>query len=212
MEYLEWLIHIDEKLESISASMGIWMYALLFLIIFCETGLVVTPFLPGDSLLFAVGAIVALPGSGLHLAWMLVVLSAAAIIGDAVNYWIGRAVGPRVFYSESSWLLNKKHLLRAQAFYEKHGGKAIVLARFVPILRTFAPFVAGIGRMNYGRFWMYNATGGFLWVALFLLGGWHFGNVPIVKRNFELVILVIILLSVVPIVFEWFRARRHATA
>jgi membrane-associated protein len=209
VEYLDWLIHIDEKLESISAAMGVWMYALLFLVIFCETGLVVTPFLPGDSLLFAVGAIIALPESGLNLVVMLVVLIAAAIIGDAVNYWIGRTVGPRVFNSESSWLLNKNHLLRAQAFYEKHGGKAIVLARFVPILRTFAPFVAGIGRMNYVRFWIYNAGGGAAWVTLFVLAGWFFGNFPVVKRNFELVILVIIVLSVVPIAIEWYRGRKQ---
>ena len=140
---------------------------------------------------------------------MLVLLIVAAVIGDAVNYWIGRLVGPQVFRSETSWLLNKQHLARAQAFYEKHGGKAIVMARFLPILRTFAPFVAGIGQMNYWRFWMFNVVGAIVWVALFLLAGYWFGTWPIVKRNFELVILAIIFLSVLPIVFEWYRSRRQ---
>jgi membrane-associated protein len=209
VELFDWLLNIDEKLEMVSSSMGAWVYVLLFVIVFCETGLVVTPFLPGDSLLFATGAIVALPGSGLNLWIMMVVLVVAAIIGDGVNYWIGRTVGPKVFRSESNWFLNKGHLLRAQIFYEKHGGKAIVLARFVPIIRTFAPFVAGIGKMNYSRFWMYNASGAVLWVVLFVFAGWIFGNVPVVKRNFEIVILAIIAVSVLPIVIEWYKARKQ---
>lgn len=209
MEIFDWLLHLDDKLESLANSMGAWMYVILFAIIFCETGLVVTPFLPGDSLLFATGALIALPGTQLSLPLMLVLLIVAAVIGDAVNYWIGRLVGPQVFRSETSWLLNKQHLARAQAFYEKHGGKAIVMARFLPILRTFAPFVAGIGQMNYWRFWMFNVVGAIVWVALFLLAGYWFGTWPIVKRNFELVILAIIFLSVLPIVFEWYRSRRQ---
>ncbi len=209
MEIFDWIFELDEKLEILANSMGGWMYVILFLIIFCETGLVVTPFLPGDSLLFATGALIALPGTQLSLPLMLVLLIVAAVVGDAVNYWIGRLVGPKVFRSETSWLLNKQHLVRAQAFYERHGGKAIVMARFLPILRTFAPFVAGIGQMNYWRFWMFNVVGAVVWVSSFLLAGYWFGTWPVVKRNFELVILAIIFLSVLPIVYEWYRARRQ---
>lgn len=209
MEIFDWLFHIDDKLEALASSMGGWMYAILFGIIFCETGLVVTPFLPGDSLLFATGALIALPGTQLSLPLMLILLILAAIIGDAVNYWIGRLIGPKVFRSETSWLLNKQHLERAQQFYERHGGKAIIMARFLPILRTFAPFVAGIGQMNYWRFWMYNVTGAVVWVGLFLLAGYWFGTQPFVKRNFELVIVAIIVLSVLPIFYEWYRHRRE---
>src|SRR5262249_22994789 len=153
---------------------------LLFVIVFCETGLVVTPFLPGDSLLFAVGALAAMDGSPLHIYVILVLLSLAAIAGDAVNYAIGYRVGPKVFTSETSRLLNKQHLLRAQAFYEKYGGKTIILARFMPVIRTFAPFVAGIGKMRYARFALFNVFGGVLWVSAFLLGGYYFGNFPMV--------------------------------
>lgn len=208
MELFDWIFHIDDKLEALAGTMGVWLYAVLFMIIFCETGLVVTPFLPGDSLLFAVGALIALPDAQLSLPLMWVLLIIAAIVGDAVNYWIGRWVGPQVFRSESSWLLNKKHLERAQAFYQRHGGKAIVMARFLPILRTFAPFVAGIGRMNYWRFWMFNVVGAVVWVSIFLLAGYWFGTTEIVKRNFELVIFAIIFLSVLPILIEWYRHRR----
>ena len=193
--------------------MGPWLYVVLFAIIFCETGLVVTPFLPGDSLLFAVGALAATVGSQIQLAWLIPLLIIAAVVGDAVNYACGRFIGPKVFQWEGSWLLNRKHLERAQSFYEKYGSKTIVLARFVPIVRTFAPFVAGIGQMQYRRFWFYNVIGGVTWVVLFLLLGYWFGNLEIVKKNFELVIFGIVGLSVLPMVIEWWRARQsHAKA
>lgn len=206
---IDFIRHMDVRLAELSASMGNWLYGILALIVFAETGLIVTPFLPGDSLLFALGALIQNPESGLSFPLMLVVLLCAAIVGDAVNYTIGRAVGPRVFKSETSWLLNKKHLLRAQAFYEKYGGKAIFLARFVPIVRTFAPFVAGIGKMNYSKFWLYNVSGAFCWVFGFLLAGYLFGGLPWVKRYFQLVILAIIVVSLVPIAIEWYLAKRQ---
>lgn len=202
-------LHLDAHLNDLAASMGGWLYLLLFLIVFCETGLVVTPFLPGDSLLFAVGALAAIDGSPLHLPVILVLLTIAAVAGDAVNYAIGYRLGPRVFSSETSRLLNKKHLLRTQAFYEKYGGKTIILARFMPIIRTFAPFVAGIGRMRYARFAMFNVVGGVVWVAAFISAGYFFGNVPVVKRNFHYVIVAIIILSIMPPIIEYLRARRE---
>jgi membrane-associated protein len=207
LQLLDYVRHLDEHLARLSAQLGAWLYAFLFAIIFAETGLVVCPFLPGDSLLFAVGAIVAVEGSGLSLPVMTAVLLTAAILGDALNYTIGRAVGPKVFSREDSWLLNKKHLLKAEAFYQKHGGKAVFLARFAPLLRTFAPFVAGIGRMNLLRFWFFNVSGGICWVVGFLLAGYFFGNFPAVKRNFEFVILGIIVVSLLPVVIEWYRNR-----
>jgi membrane-associated protein len=203
-------LHLDTHLNDLAASMGGWLYLLLFLIVFCETGLVVTPFLPGDSLLFAVGALAATPGSPLDLPLILVMLSIAAVAGDAVNYAIGYRVGPRVFTSETSRLLNKEHLLRTQAFYEKYGGKTIILARFMPIIRTFAPFVAGIGNMRYGRFALFNIVGGLVWVFSFTVAGYFFGNVPVVKRNFHFVIVAIIIISVMPPVIEYLRARRES--
>jgi membrane-associated protein len=209
-QILDIFLHLDAHLNEWAGSLGAWLYLLLFLIIFCETGLVVTPFLPGDSLLFAVGALAATAGSPLSLPWLLVLLTVAAILGDAANYTIGFHVGPKVFCSESSWLLNKQHLLRTQRFYERHGGKTIILARFIPIIRTFAPFVAGIGRMHYPRFALFNVTGGIGWVASFLVLGYWFGNLPGVKKNFQYVILAIIFISVLPIVIEFFRARREA--
>jgi membrane-associated protein len=205
-------LHLDAHLIELAGSLGGWLYLALFLIVFCETGLVVTPFLPGDSLLFAVGALAAVDGSPLGVPELLVLLSIAAIAGDAVNYAIGYRVGPKVFYSETSRLLNKKHLLRTEAFYEKYGGKTIILARFMPVIRTFAPFVAGIGHMRYGRFAMFNIVGGLAWVLAFVLAGYFFGNVPVVKRNFHFVIVAIIILSVLPPVFEFLRARREAAA
>src|SRR5207249_6405515 len=186
-----------------------WLYLILFAVIFCETGLVVTPFLPGDSLLFAAGAVAAMDGSPVSLALLAVLLVAAAVTGDAVNYWAGYLIGPKVFSAEDSWLLNKRHLLRAQEFYERHGGKTIVLARFIPIVRTFAPFVAGVGRMQYRRFWVFNFAGGLAWVLLFLLGGYFFGNLEWVERQFHIVIFAIIFLSVLPIVIEWWNSRRR---
>jgi membrane-associated protein len=183
----------------------------LVAIIFCETGLVITPFLPGDSLLFAAGAISALdtPVSPVVL---IIILSLAGILGDAVNYAIGLRVGPKIFSKEKSRLLNKRHLERAQRFYEKYGGRTIVFARFVPIVRTFAPFVAGIGRMGYRRFALYNVSGAIGWVASFVLAGYYFGTIPAVKRNFTLVIIAIMVISVLPIAIEWWRSRKAERA
>jgi membrane-associated protein len=205
-------LHLDVHLNDWATQLGGGLYGLLFLIVFCETGLVVTPFLPGDSLLFAVGALAAIDGSPLSLPLIIALLFAAAVLGDAVNYAIGRRLGPAVFRSERSWLLNKKHLYRTQGFYEKHGGKTIILARFMPIIRTFAPFVAGIGKMAYSRFLMFNVVGAFAWVASFSTLGYLFGEVPAVKRNFTAVIGVIIVISVMPGVIEYIRARRAAAA
>ncbi len=205
---IDMVLHLDRYLAEMSATLGGWTYVILFVVIFCETGLIITPFLPGDSLLFAVGALVAVKESQLNLTLMFILLLVAAVIGDAVNYAVGRKIGPRVFRSEQSRLLNRQHLLRAQKFYSKHGGKAIFLARFLPIVRTFAPFVAGVGHMNYARFWLFNVSGAICWVGLFLVGGYLFGNVPVVKRNFHLVILGIIFVSTLPVVIEWYRARR----
>jgi membrane-associated protein len=192
--------------------LGPWSYAILFLVIFCETGLVVTPFLPGDSLLFAAGALMAKQGSELNFALMLMLLIVAAVVGDAINYAWGFYVGPKVFKYENSRIFNKKHLVRTQEFYEKYGAKAIILARFVPIVRTFAPFVAGIGKMGYRKFSLYNITGGVAWVTLCLVAGYFFGGLPIVERNFELVIVAIILISVMPMVVEFMLARRRRAA
>jgi membrane-associated protein len=185
---------------------------LLFAIVFCETGLVVTPFLPGDSLLFAVGALAASEGSPIEVGPVSALLIVAAVVGDALNYAIGKFIGPKVFTRGDSRFLKQEHLVRTQRFYEKHGGKTIILARFIPIVRTFAPFVAGIGRMHYRRFALFNVTGGIAWVALFVGAGHAFGNLPAVKRNFHYVILGIIVVSVLPAVIEWWRARREARA
>jgi membrane-associated protein len=205
-------LHLDVHLAEWASLLGPWLYALLFLIIFCETGLVVTPFLPGDSLLFAAGALCALAGSGLHLPALAPLLIVAAVGGDAVNYAIGSYLGPAVFTSERSRIFNRRHLERTHEFYVRYGGKTIFLARFVPIVRTFAPFIAGIGRMSYARFGSYNVTGGIAWVASFLLGGYWFGQIPTVKRNFHIVIVAIVLISFMPMLVEWLRARRRARA
>jgi membrane-associated protein len=214
MEFLQQAIdiflHLDQHLTQLVGQLGPWFYVLLFAIVFCETGLVVTPFLPGDSLLFAVGALAAAPGSTISVVLVLVLLSIAAVLGDAVNYQIGARLGPAVFRSETSRWLNKRHLEHTQRFYEKYGSKTIVLARFVPIVRTFAPFVAGIGRMSYRRFAAYNVVGGLVWVFLFTLAGYFFGNLPAVKTNFHYVIVAIIVLSLVPPAIEVLRARREA--
>jgi len=183
------------------------IYVVLFAIIFAETGLVVTPFLPGDSLLFAIGAIGARHEIALNLPLITVLLMVAAIAGDAVNYWIGFKMGPAVFRREDSKLLNKKHLVRAQEFYEKYGAKTIILARFVPIVRTFAPFVAGVGKMNFFRFWIFNIIGGVAWVLLCVLGGVFFGKFEFVQKHFEVVIVAIVILSILPMVVEYLRAR-----
>lgn len=207
-EILRSLIEIDAAaVNSYAHALGPWLYVVLFAIIFAETGLVVTPFLPGDSLLFAVGAVAAHPESHIRLDLVAILLVIAAVVGDAINYAIGLYVGPRVFSRPDSWLLNQKHLARAHQFYEEYGGATIILARFIPIVRTFAPFVAGIGKMTYPRFAVYNVTGGSVWILLFLLGGWKFGSSELVQRNFKLVIVAIIVLSVLPAGFEIVRAR-----
>lgn len=206
-ELLDYFLHLDEILPEITRNYGTWTYGILFLIIFLETGVVVTPFLPGDSLLFAAGAVAALDNSGLNVAFLFVLLSIAAVLGDTANYWIGHTIGPRAF-SGNIPFLKKEYLERTHQFYEKYGGKAIVLARFVPIVRTFAPFVAGIGSMNYSRFIFYNILGGVLWCAIFIFLGYFFGNLPFVKKNFELVIIVIILISLLPPVVEYFQSKR----
>jgi len=209
-KFIDLVLHIDKHLGDLIQQFGPWMYILLFLIIFCETGLVVTPFLPGDSLLFAVGTFCALPPpNNLSLGLLVVLLTTAAIIGDSVNYWIGAKLGPRIFRGENVRFLNRKHLERTHEFFERYGGKTIILARFMPIVRTFAPFVAGMGKMTYGRFMAFNVVGGAVWVVSFLLLGYFFGNMPAVKKNFSVVILAIIILSVLPGVFEFWRERRR---
>ncbi|HSB48913.1 MAG TPA: DedA family protein [Burkholderiales bacterium] len=200
------VLHLDRHLQWLVATYGAWIYAILFLVIFCETGLVVTPFLPGDSLLFAAGTVAAVGGLDVHL--LVVLLIVAAILGDSVNYAIGSYVGPRVFHYENSFWLNRRHLDRAHAFYERHGGKTIVIARFVPIIRTYAPFVAGIGTMSYRRFLAYNVSGAALWVVSLAYAGYFFGNLPVVKENLTLVLIGIIILSILPMVFEYLRHRR----
>ncbi len=202
------VLHLDRYLNGWAADFGGWLYVLLFAVVFAETGLVVTPFLPGDSLLFAVGALSATEGSPINVWLVGLALTVAAIAGDAVNYAVGRKLGPRVFSSQTSRLLNRQHLMRAQAFYARHGGKTIILARFIPIIRTFAPFVAGIGEMSYARFALYNVSGAIAWVWSFLLLGHQFGELPFVKKNFTYVIFAIIIVSVIPAVVEFIRARR----
>jgi membrane-associated protein len=206
-DLVDLFLHLDQHLNEWAGVLGPWLYAVLFAIVFAETGLVVTPFLPGDSLLFAVGALAATDGSPINVALTWVLLMIAAVLGDAVNYAIGSRIGPRVFTRTDSKIFNREHLLRTQRFYERYGGKTIFLARFVPIIRTFAPFVAGVGRMSYSRFAMFNVTGALTWVTLFLLVGYWFGNLPVVEKNFSLVILAIIGLSLLPIVIEFLKAR-----
>jgi membrane-associated protein len=208
-DIIDVFLHLDKHLSEVISRYGMWTNLILFLIVFAETGLVVTPFLPGDSLLFAAGTFAAL--GALDVRVLLVLLIVAAIIGDTVNYWVGAWVGPRAFSGRVRWL-RKDYLDRTHAFYEKHGGKTIIIARFVPIIRTFAPFVAGVGAMSYGKFLLYNVVGGVLWVGLFVLGGFFFGNIPVVKENFTIVILAIIALSVMPIAYEALRARRGEPA
>lgn len=208
--FLDLFLHLDTRLSSIIQGWGALTYGLLFLVVFCETGLVVTPFLPGDSLLFAAGSFAAQGALDPHVLFAL--LSVAAIGGDTANYWAGSLVGPRVF-RQNLRFLKREHLEKTQKFYEKYGAKTIVLARFVPIVRTFAPFVAGVGTMRYRTFLIYNITGGLLWVALFVYGGYFFGNIPVVKENFEIVILGIIVVSVLPGIIEFIRQRpqRHSS-
>lgn len=205
---IDFFLHLDVYLADIIAQYGTWTYAILFFVIFMETGFVVTPFLPGDSLLFAAGTFAALD-SGLNIWVLLILLMAAAVLGDTANYWIGHYLGDRAY--NIKWI-KREYLDKTHAFFEKHGGKTIFLARFVPIVRTFAPFVAGIGRMSYGFFFRWNIIGGITWVLLFTLAGYFFGNIPFVKHNFEFVIVAIILISVVPIGVEWLKARREKKA
>jgi len=200
------VLHVDEHLHQVIQTYGTGTYVLLFVIVFCETGLVVTPFLPGDSLLFAVGAFAA--RGSLDLVVSMVVLALAGILGDSVNYWIGARVGPAVFQKKDSRIFRPEYLERTHRFYEKYGAKTIVIARFVPIVRTFAPFVAGIGRMSYRTFVTYNVLGALLWVGLLVPTGYFFGNIPIVRENFEIAVFTIIVLSVVPVVVEFFKHRR----
>ncbi|WP_337177264.1 DedA family protein [Paludisphaera sp.] len=210
-QLFDFVIHFSpESLNQLAQAVGPWLYVILFAIIFAETGLVVTPFLPGDSLLFAAGAVAAHPDSPVKLMPLMTLLIVAAILGDAVNYAIGSYVGPKVFSREDSRLLNRRHLIQAHEFYEKYGAITIILARFMPIVRTFAPFVAGIGRMNYGKFALYNVTGAVIWVAMFLIGGKVFAGSEIVQENFKLVVVAIIVVSVLPAVFEFARAKMKA--
>jgi membrane-associated protein len=199
-------LHLDRYLSAIIQQYGLWTYAILFAVIFIETGFVVMPFLPGDSLLFAAGTFAAL--GTLKIGWLIALLAAAAIIGDTVNYWVGHFLGPKVFSKEKARFFKKEHLDRTHAFFEKYGGKTIIIARFVPIVRSFAPLVAGIGRMSYGKFIAYNVIGGVGWVVILTGAGYFFGNIPVVRKNFSLAILAIIALSTVPIVTEYLRHRK----
>ena len=212
MEFLTQIIdiflHLDIHLNTWAAWMGVWLYIVIFAVVFCETGLVVTPFLPGDSLLFACGALAATEGSSINLPILIPVILLAAVLGDFCNYEIGKWLGPKVFTKENSIFLNKNHLNKAHAFYEKYGGKTIILARFIPIIRTFAPFVAGIGKMTYFHFASYNIIGALLWVCLFTVGGFFFADLPIVKNQFHYVVLTIIIISVLPAVYEFIAARK----
>jgi membrane-associated protein len=205
-KFVDLFLHLDTHLSQVIAQYGTGTYLILFLIVFCETGLVVTPFLPGDSLLFAAGTFAALGQLDLWL--MILLLAAAAVLGDTVNYWVGAAIGPRAFSGELRFL-KKEHLDRTRAFYEKHGGKTIILARFVPIVRTFAPFVAGVGTMTYRHFLLYNIAGAVLWVGLLVPAGYFFGNIPVVRENFTIVILAIVAISVMPVAVEALRGRRR---
>ena len=204
---IDLFLHLDKHLNDVIVEYGAWTYLLLFLIVFCETGLVITPLLPGDSLLFAAGALAAISGSPLNVGLLFLLLGAAAVLGDTANYWIGSYVGPKVFHKKNVRFLNRAYLDRTHQFYEKYGGKTIIIARFIPIVRTFAPFVAGIGSMTYWRFLVYNVAGGVAWVAICLFAGYWFGNIPLVKKNFSVVILAIVFISILPGLIEFIRHR-----
>lgn len=207
MNLIDIVLHIDKYLSLWSSQLGVWTYALVFLIVFAETGLVVTPFLPGDSLLFALGALCSLPDSGLDVYTMGGVLFCAAMLGDNVNYFVGRRIGSKVFTKANSLFFNPKHLIKTQEFYAKHGGKTVVIARFMPIVRTFAPFVAGIGKMPYLRFLSFSIFGALMWIGSFLYLGFVFGNMPTVKQNFHYVIIGVVILSVMPMAIGWYKSR-----
>ena len=208
LQFIDIFIHLDKYLTTIIQNYGTWTYLILFAIIFCETGLVILPFLPGDSLIFAAGTLAAL--GALDIKWLIILMCIAAVAGDTVNYWIGYWVGPKIFQKENVRFLNKKHLMEAHAFYEKYGGITIILARFMPFVRTFAPFVAGIGTMSYWRFMSYNVIGGIAWINIFGWLGYYFGNMPYIKKNFSLVIIAIVVISVMPAVIEYFKRKRQA--
>ncbi len=208
IQFINVILHLDKHLNYIIENYGLWCYVIFFFIIFCETGLVVTPFLPGDSFLFALGALSA--SGSLHVASIFIVLAFAAVLGDSANYAIGKYFGHIILRHQGKWFLKKEHIDRTHGFYEKYGAKTIVLARFVPIVRTFAPFIAGVGEMTYMKFFSYNVVGGLAWVVLFIFGGYFFGNLPVVKRNFTLVIFAIIILSIMPAVIEVIREKRRA--
>ncbi|MBA4373503.1 MAG: DedA family protein [Thermodesulfovibrio sp.] len=203
--FIDIFMHLDKHLSILIESYGVWTYAILFLIIFCETGLVIMPLLPGDSLLFAAGAFAALGAFDIY--WLSALLAIAAILGDTLNYWIGHYLGPKVFSRQGVRFLNREYLDRTHQFYEKYGGKTIIIARFIPIIRTFAPFIAGVGSMTYSRFIIYNVAGGLTWIGIFVCGGYFFGNLPVVRKNFTLVIMAIILISILPGVIEFLRHR-----
>ncbi len=201
-------LHLDKTLGAVIQNYGAWTYLILFLIIFCETGLVVTPILPGDSLLFAVGTFAAMRYLDMHRIWPLLVL--AAILGDNVNYAVGHYIGPKVFHYDNSRIFRKEYLVKTHNFYEKYGGKAIILCKYVPIVRTFAPFVAGVGAMTYPRFLLFNVIGGFTWVTLIAFSGYFFGNIPVIRSNFSFVVLAIIFVSILPAIIEYIRHRRSS--
>lgn len=205
-QIIDIIVHLDKHLAQLIQNYGAWTYVILFLVVFCETGLVITPFLPGDSLLFAAGTFAAL--GSLKVGWLFLVLSAAAVIGDTVNYWIGHIIGPKAFNKERARFFKKEYLDRTHQFYEKYGAETIIIARFVPIIRTFAPFVAGIGKMTYWKFISYNVIGGVGWVAVFVFMGYFFGSIPFVKRHFTIIIFAIILISMIPGIVEFIRHRR----
>lgn len=207
---IDFILHIDVHLAELVAQYGIWVYGILFLILFCETGLVVTPFLPGDSLLFVAGALAALPSNDINVHVMVLLMAIAAILGDAVNYTIGRVFGERLFSNPDSKIFRRSYLDKTHKFYEKHGGKTIILARFVPIVRTFAPFVAGMGHMSYRHFAAYNVVGALIWVLLFTYAGYIFGDLPVVQNNLKLLIVAIIVVSILPGVIEIWRHKRAA--
>lgn len=205
---LDFLVHLDQHLQAFAQEHGTWIYGLLFLIIFCETGLVVTPFLPGDSLLFVAGSVAAIGAMDVHL--LVALLIVAAVLGDNTNYWIGRFLGKRLFTRDDTWFFKRRYVELANEFFLKHGGKTLIIARFLPIVRTYAPFVAGLGKMHYGRFLPFDVLGGIIWIASLTYAGYLFGNLPWVKENLTLVILGIIFLSLLPGILEWLRQRRRA--
>jgi membrane-associated protein len=206
-DFVDFIIHLDRYLSYILENFGVWCYLLFFVIIFAETGLVVTPFLPGDSLLFALGTFAAV--GSLNVAWVFIILSAAAVLGDNANYAIGKYFGSLILKRQGAWFLKKEHINRTHKFYERYGAKTIVLARFVPIVRTFAPFVAGVGKMGYTRFFAYNVIGGVLWITVFVFGGFFFGNIRIIRENFTFTIFAIIIISILPAVIEVLKERKR---